>query len=81
MWPNSVQPQTENVEIEFDRKTSAVTLKCEEKGASIVYKTNPDDKSWLLYTTPFKVAKGTQVAAAAIRYGYKQSAESVLIVP
>lgn len=81
MWPNGVQPQTKNVKIEFDRKNSRVTLHCDEPGASIVYKTGKDEKGWQLYTGPVTVKEKSEVAATAIRYGYKQSAESVLILP
>ena len=80
MWPNGVQPVTKNVTAEFDRKTSAVTLQS-EPGASIVYKTDPAAKGWLLYTGTFKVKPKAEVKATAIRYGYKQSAETILITP
>jgi arylsulfatase A-like enzyme len=80
MWPNGVQPLTKNVAAAFDRKSSMVTLTAQD-GASIVYKTNPNDKGWLLYTAPFKVKPMTEVHATAIRYGYKQSAETILMTP
>lgn len=81
MWPNGVQPQTKNVTIEFDRKASRVTLRCEDPGASIVYKTDTSEKSWQLYTGPITAKEKSEVRASAIRYGFKQSGESVLVLP
>ncbi len=81
MWPDGVQPNTKPVTIGFDRKTSVVSLTCDEPGASIVYKNSLLGKEWLLYTKPFKVQPRTEVVATAIRYGYKQSGESMLVVP
>jgi hypothetical protein len=81
MWPNGIQPQTKDVGINYDRKTSIVSLTCDEPGASIVYRTSSADKAWQLYTKPFKVAAASEVRAVAIRYGFKQSGESVLVVP
>lgn len=80
MWPNGLQPVTKNVNINFDRKSKSVTLTNEEEGASMVYRVSGNDK-WQLYTDPFKVKSGDVVSAAAIRYGYRQSAESTLFVP
>ena len=80
MWPNGVQPQTKKVTMLFDRKTLLVTLQCEEPGASIVYK-NSNESGWQLYTIPFKVEPKSEILAIAIRYGFKQSAESSLILP
>lgn len=81
MWPNGEQPQTKNVTIYFDRKTSTVTLRCEDPGASIVYKIGMTEKRWQLYTGPVAVKEKSEIVGTAIRYGYKQSAESVLILP
>ena len=81
MWPDGVQPQTKNVTMLFDRKTLLVTLRCEEPGASIVYKTSSNEKEWQLYTVPFKVQPKSEVVTAAIRYGFQQSGESRLVVP
>jgi hypothetical protein len=80
MWPNGVQPVTQNVTMTFEKKTGMVTL-ASTQGASIVYRADPAAKGWLLYTRPFKVKPGTEVRATAIRYGFRQSAESVLITP
>lgn len=80
-WPNGVQPVTKNVTMSYDRKNSVVTLLCDQAGASIVYKTNPNDRSWQLYTAPIKVQPRSEVVATAIRYGYKQSGESTMILP
>ncbi len=81
MWPNGIQPQTKNVSIDIDRKTYRVTLSCEDPGASIVYKTSKNEKTWQLYTGPVAVKEKSELVATAIRYGYKQSGESVLVVP
>lgn len=81
MWPNGIQPQTKNVSIDMDRKTYRVTLRCEDSGASIVYKTSKSEKTWQLYTGPVTVKEKSELVATAVRYGYKQSGESVLVVP
>jgi len=80
MWPNGVQPVTKDVKIEYDKKTNVVTLSG-EPGASIVYQTGDANQTrWELYTAPFKIARGTEVKATAIRYGYRQSAVATLVV-
>jgi len=81
MWPNGIQPQTKNVSIDLDRKTYRVTLRCEDPGASIVYKTSKSEKGWQLYTGSVLVKEKSELVATAIRYGYKQSGESVLVIP
>jgi arylsulfatase A-like enzyme len=81
MWPNGIQPQTKNVRIDIDRKTYRVTLRCEDPGASIVYKTSKSEKGWQLYTGPVLVKEKSELVTTAIRYGYKQSGESVLVIP
>jgi arylsulfatase A-like enzyme len=81
MWPDGVQPTTRNVDIVYDRKNARVSLRCSESGASIVYRTSKQDSTWQLYTDPFQVKSETVVSAMAIRYGYRQSAESTLAVP
>jgi arylsulfatase A-like enzyme len=81
MWPDGVQPQTKSVEASYDRMSSTVSLACAEPGASIVYKTNPGDKSWQLYTKPFKVPVNSEVKAVSIRYGFKQSGETTMVIP
>ncbi|HEX5168638.1 MAG TPA: sulfatase/phosphatase domain-containing protein, partial [Cyclobacteriaceae bacterium] len=81
MWPDGIQPRTQNPDLQYDRKTFTVSLSCPEPGASIVYKTNAADKGWQLYTRPFKASPNSKVIAVAIRYGYKQSGESVLVMP
>ena len=81
MWPDGVQPQTKNVMIEFDRKTFNVTLHCSDPGASIVYKIGQQEKTWQLYTAPFVAREKAEVITTAIRYGFKQSGESSLVLP
>lgn len=80
MWPNGVQPVTKNVNLSLDKKSMLVTLQSPEPGASIVYKTKSDARGWELYTKPFKVSPGMTVTSVAIRYGYRQSGESMLVV-
>lgn len=80
-WPNGVQPVTRNVTILYDRKNLMVSLNCDQPGASIVYKTNPLDKAWQLYTSPIKVQPKSEIVATAIRYGYRQSGESSMVIP
>jgi len=47
------------------------------QGASIAYTTDTGPGArWLLYTGPFALHGPTTVRARAIRYGYKESAES-----
>lgn len=55
-----------------------ISLYCATQGASIAYTTDTSDSArWKLYTGPIKLDKGkTLIQAKAIRYGYKESAET-----
>jgi len=56
-----------------------VSIHCPTQGASIAYTTSTDRKPhWLLYTGPIRLGQGqTIIRAKAIRYGYKESTETV----
>ncbi|HEB62369.1 MAG TPA: sulfatase [Bacteroidetes bacterium] len=78
MWPDGVQPNTENPEIEF--KNGKIFLSCNTSGASISYlfSDNPDKKfdfndKWLLYTKPLSIAKSKYIYVVTERIGYRIS--------
>jgi N-sulfoglucosamine sulfohydrolase len=91
MWPGGVQPETAQPYIVPRRTTDAparqASIKIEEptefvvyvptQGASIGYTTDegPTPK-WRLYTGPILVEGPMTLRAKAIRYGYKESAET-----
>ena len=91
MWPGGVQPETAQPYIVPRRTTDAparqASIKIEEptefvvyvptQGASIGYTTDegPTPK-WRLYTGPILVEAPMTLRAKAIRYGYKESAET-----
>jgi hypothetical protein len=56
-----------------------VSIYCATQGASIAYTTETgENPHWLLYTSPIRLTAGTTVLRAkAIRYGYKESEETV----
>jgi hypothetical protein len=56
-----------------------VSLYCPTQGASIAYTTETGEHPrWLLYTGPIRLTEGTTaLRAKAIRYGYKESTESI----
>ena len=78
MWPNNVQPSTENVVVKQNKK--GVCLSSKTKGASIAYLVSdkndlkPDlNSGWQLYTAPLKVGKGKFMYTMAERIGYRTS--------
>jgi arylsulfatase A-like enzyme len=91
MWPGGVQPQTAQPYIVPRRTTEApvrqasmkvegateVVIYVPTQGASIGYTTEegPTPK-WRLYTGPILVDAPMTLRAKAIRYGYKESAET-----
>jgi N-sulfoglucosamine sulfohydrolase len=91
MWPNGVQPETAQPYIVSRRTTDApgrqssmkiegpteVVIYVPTQGASIGYTTEegPAPK-WRLYTEPILVDSPMTLRAKAIRYGYKESAET-----
>ena len=80
MWPLGKQPSTTKpiVKITNQYKSNvSVELSSATNGASIGYKIG-ENGSWLLYHQPIEVKKGVKLYAKAIRYGYKESEETVL---
>lgn len=94
MWPGGVQPETAQPYILPRRATGAPTrekaILLEEpmevviyvptQGASIAY-TNESGSTprWRLYTGPILVDRPMTLRAKAIRYGYKESAETATV--
>jgi hypothetical protein len=91
MWPGGVQPQTAQPYVVPRRSTLAparpdtltldgpleVVIYVPTQGASIGYTTDPGpDAKWRLYTGPILVKEPLTLRAKAIRYGYKESAET-----
>jgi hypothetical protein len=91
MWPGGVQPETAQPYILPRRTTDAparqpsltidgpteIVIYVPTQGASIGYTTDegPTPK-WRLYTGPILVDRPMTLRAKAIRYGYKESAET-----
>jgi arylsulfatase A-like enzyme len=91
MWPGGVQPETAQPYIVARRSTDTparlatrtftepmeVVIYVPTQGASIGYTTEagPNPK-WRLYTGPILVDRPITLRAKAIRYGYKESAET-----
>jgi arylsulfatase A-like enzyme len=95
MWPGGIQPETAQPYI-VARRTSAKPTRGETlalagpteldiyvptQGASIGYtmETGQNPK-WKLYTGPIRVDDSVTIRAKAIRYGYKESAETRLVI-
>jgi arylsulfatase A-like enzyme len=91
MWPGGVQPETAQPYIVPRRTTEApdraetraftdpieVVIYVPTQGASIGYTTDEGPSPrWRLYTGPILVDRPMTVRAKAIRYGYKESAET-----
>ena len=91
MWPNGIQPETAQPYIlprrELDAPTRRGTITINEpievviyvptQGASIGYTTDSGPAAkWRLYTGPIRVNAAMTLRAKAIRYGYKESAET-----
>jgi hypothetical protein len=95
MWPGGVQPETAQPYIllrrsgvnDLKRQPSAVVKAPMEaivyvptQGASIGYTTEDGPNArWKLYTGPILVKEPMTLRTKAIRYGYKESAESRMI--
>jgi N-sulfoglucosamine sulfohydrolase len=95
MWPGGVQPQTAQPYIVPRRTTDApsraatlaitapseVVIYVPTQGASVGYTTEEGPSArWRLYTGPIRVDAPTTLRAKAIRYGYKESSETSLLV-
>jgi len=76
-WPGGEQPVTAVPAIEVEN--GRVTLRCATEGASIGYRLG--DGAWTLYTGPFDIARGVELRARAVRYGWRESAEAVAAAP
>ena len=83
MWPGGVQPKTGKPEMKVEK--NKVTIQSPTEGASIAYQvvsegvTQRQDDHWSLYTGPLEVSKGDTVKAVAIRIGFEQSAEQLVV--
>ena len=95
MWPGGVQPETAQPYIVPRRTTDApvrrdsmtiqepteVVIYVPTQGASIGYTTDPGPSpKWRLYTGPILVDAPLTLRAKAIRYGYKESAETQMVL-
>jgi hypothetical protein len=91
MWPGGVQPETAQPYVVRRRDLDApsrpesiaidapteVAIYVPTQGASIGYTTDDGkDAKWKLYTGPILVDRPMTLRAKAIRYGYKESAET-----
>ena len=94
MWPGGVQPGTAQPYIVPRRSTEApdrpetmtflepmeVVIYVPTQGASIGYTTDTGpEPRWTLYTGPIRVDRPMTLRAKAIRYGYKESAETRVV--
>jgi N-sulfoglucosamine sulfohydrolase len=95
MWPGGVQPETAQPYIVPRRATDApsraatiaiaapmeVVIYVPTQGASIGYTTEEGSSAtWRLYTEPIRVDAPMMLRAKAIRYGYKESAETRVLI-
>jgi hypothetical protein len=95
MWPGGVQPETAAPYIVPRRSTDGparqdtlplespmeVVIYVPTQGASIGYTTGEGPSAkWRLYTGPILVQSTTTLRAKAIRYGYKESPETRVVI-
>jgi N-sulfoglucosamine sulfohydrolase len=95
MWPGGVQPETARPYIVERRSTETparletmtfsqpteVAIYVPTQGASIGYTTDEGPSPrWRLYTGPILVDRPMTLRAKAIRYGYKESAETRTVI-
>jgi N-sulfoglucosamine sulfohydrolase len=91
MWPNGIQPETAEPYVLSRRSTERparqetitfrepmeVVIYVPTQGASIGYTTDTGPNArWRLYTGPILIDRPVTLRAKAIRYGYKESAET-----
>jgi hypothetical protein len=91
MWPGGIQPETAQPYIVPRRTTEAparaasmklvwpaeIVIYVPTQGASVGYTTEEGPSAkWRLYTGPILVEGPMTLRAKAIRYGYKESAET-----
>jgi N-sulfoglucosamine sulfohydrolase len=94
MWPGGEQPETAQPYIVARRSTDAparpesmslkgsaeIVIYVPTQGASIAYTTEEGPQAkWRLYTGPILVDSPMTLRAKAIRYGYKESAETRIV--
>ena len=94
MWPGGVQPETARPYIVPRRATAVkrdavpaaakdafeVAVYVPTQGASIGYTTDDaPSAAWRLYTGPIRVTPPITIRSKAIRYGYKESAETRMV--
>jgi N-sulfoglucosamine sulfohydrolase len=94
MWPAGVQPETAQPYVVWRRSTEAparhetmtfrepmeIVLYVPTQGASIGYTTDPGpNPKWRLYTGPLLIDHPMTLRTKAIRYGYKESAETKVV--
>ncbi len=72
-WPGGKQPITQKVRVE--QQGNKIKLSCATIGASIAYKVKNTDR-WEIYKAPFEY-ENKPFIAKAVRYGYKESAETI----
>ena len=77
-WPNLEQPLTAAPELSLDPQ-GRVVISSATEGASIGVRVGKG--RWELYSGPFRVPPGEQVAARAVRYGWQESRETRLDIP
>jgi arylsulfatase A-like enzyme len=95
MWPGGIQPETAQPYIVPRRTTEAparpesltftspmeLIIYVPTQGASIAYTTEDGPTPrWRIYTGPIRVGGPLTLRAKAIRYGYKESAETRLVL-
>ena len=95
MWPGGVQPETAQPYIVLRRSTAPpsrlasialsapaeIVIYVPTQGASIAYTTDEGaNPRWRLYTGPILVTPPMTLRAKAIRYGYKESAETRTVI-
>jgi arylsulfatase A-like enzyme len=94
MWPGGVQPDTAQPYVVWRRSTEAparhdtmafrdpmeAVIYVPTQGASIGYTTDPGPNArWRLYTGPILIDHPMTLRTKAIRYGYKESAETKVV--
>ena len=94
MWPGGVQPETAQPYVVSRRDVEAparpgsmrftapteVVIYVPTQGASIAYTTEEGAAApWRLYTGPVRIDKPMTLRTKAIRYGYKESAETRIV--
>ena len=77
-WPNGERPTTAAPIFTTLPDGRTITVTASTPGASIGYRINGGQ--WMLYSGPIYLPPGSELSAKAVRYGWAESAESVLTV-